>query len=45
VAASVRGDWHTWLLCQVFRREAEALIQGKAAEPKKLHQPDVPAKD
>jgi WD40 repeat protein/Flp pilus assembly protein TadD len=32
---SVRGDWLTWLLCQVFRREAEALINGKAAEPKK----------
>jgi Flp pilus assembly protein TadD len=29
------GDWYSWLMCQIVRREAEALISGKAAEPKK----------
>jgi serine/threonine-protein kinase len=34
-----RGDlgfaWHDWLSCQILRREADALIDGKKAEPKK----------
>jgi WD40 repeat protein/serine/threonine protein kinase/tetratricopeptide (TPR) repeat protein len=32
---SVSGYWPTWFVCQIVRREAEALINGKAAEPKK----------
>jgi hypothetical protein len=32
---AVGEDWKGWLMCQVLRREAEALIQGKkdAAKP------------
>jgi tetratricopeptide (TPR) repeat protein len=28
------GDWQEWLRCQILRREAEALIEGKSAEAK-----------
>jgi hypothetical protein len=29
-----RGPWFGWIWCQVVRREAEALLEGKPAEPK-----------
>jgi hypothetical protein len=30
----VDKDWQGWLICQVLRREAEALIEGKKDAPK-----------
>jgi tetratricopeptide (TPR) repeat protein len=29
------GDWHDWMICDLLRREAEALIEGGPAGPKK----------
>jgi tetratricopeptide (TPR) repeat protein len=29
------GGWHDWIMCQVIRREAEALISGQSKKPKK----------
>jgi len=28
-------SWHDWIMCQVIRREAEALIGGQSKKPKK----------